>query len=87
MRSCIDVSPDGKAIYIVHEVMSYDDFGETGAVSFWHKGRDIAGKPIFQKVQVRKLFQKIHATSWSRVFKRELAQLALLGFTFVLLLL
>lgn len=48
----MDVSSDGKSIYLVHEVMQYEDFGDTGAVSLWRKGRDIAGKPIFQKVQV-----------------------------------
>ena len=43
---------DGKSIYLVHEVMDYEGFGKTGAVSLWRKGRDPMGKPIYQKVQV-----------------------------------
>jgi len=47
----MDISEDGKSIYLVHEVTEYEGFGQTGAVSLWKKGRDPLGKPIFQKVQ------------------------------------
>lgn len=49
----MDISPDGRDIYLVHEVTQYDGFGDNGAVSLWRKGRDIMGKPIFGKIQVR----------------------------------
>ena len=48
----MEIGEDGNSVYFVHEVMEYGDFGQTGAVSFWRKGRDIAGNVLFQKMQV-----------------------------------
>ena len=48
----LEIGADGQSVYFVHEVTEYGDFGETGAVSFWRKGRDISGNVLFQKMEV-----------------------------------
>ena len=58
------VSQDGKAIYASHAVKEYGNFGQTGAVSRWLKGRDPMGKPIFGKLEVRLYLYRVFRQVW-----------------------
>ena len=58
------VSPDGKAIYASHAVKEYGNFGQTGAVSRWLKGRDPMGKPIFGKLEVWLYLYRVFRQVW-----------------------